>query len=452
MTSIVLMCAILAFLPGQALASTTYIRVLLASSQTACSFNIYNGSYDIIDKTTNQTLGSVTKGNLIEVTSTSSTNNISVNGTKIGTVINTVYFKPTGADAIFSYKNTKYRAAFSVTKSAAGLYVLNILDIEQYLYGVVGEEIGYNSPLEATKAQAVAARSFAYASINAGAKYDVSNSSSSQVYLGYNAEISSGGENIVEAVDATCGIVIYYTNPSTGVRTVVPGYYHSNGGGHTEDIANVWSGSIPLKGVASPEDSYALNNTSSASRYQWQVTYTPEQIVNLVKQYSGTDIGELQELKVISRSDAGRVTEIEAVGSEGTASATKDSIRSFLGGLKSTLFNIVSGSVIWIKDASGNKVQAGDNASLRAYDYGGDIQEINGGKSTYYAIGASGTVSQLSTQYTGGNIIINGKGSGHGVGMSQWGAMGLAVDGYTYEEILAHYYLTSSAFSLDTIN
>jgi len=453
MTSIMLIIVILAFAPGQALAATTYIRVLLASSQTSCSFNIYNGSYEIIDMTTNQTLASVTKGNLVEVTGTSSTNNISVNGTKIGSAINTVYFKPKGSDAIFSYKNTKYRAAFSVNKSAAGLYVLNTLDIEQYLYGVVGEEIGYNAPLEATKAQAVAARSFAYASINAGAKYDVSNSSSSQIYLGYTAETSSGGNNIVKAVDATRGIVIYYINPSTGARTVVPGYYHSNGGGHTEDIANVWSGgSIPLKGVSSPEDSYALNNTSSASRYQWQVTYTPEQIVNLVRQYSGKDIGELAELKIITKSDAGRVTEIKAVGSEGTASATKDSVRTFLGGLKSSLFDIVSGAVIWIKDGSGSKVQTGDNASLRAYDYGGNVQKINSGKSTYYAVGASGMVSQLSTEYTGGNIVINGKGTGHGVGMSQWGAMGLAADGYTYEEILEHYYLTSSAFSLDTIN
>lgn len=452
-TSIFMLLAALSFFSGQAMAATTYIRVLLASGQTACAFNIANGTYDIIDEGSDDTICSVAKGSLVEVTSSGSDFIISVNGSEVGEATDSVYAKPTGSSAIFSYKNVKYRAAFYVCKSSAGIYILNKLDIEQYLYGVVGEEIGYNAPLEATKAQTVAARSFAYAYINPGAKYDVSNTTSSQSYMGYTAETSSGGDTIVEAVDATKGIVIYYTNPSTGARTVVPGYYHSNGGGHTEDIANVWGGgSIPLKGVASPEDSYALNNSWTASRYQWQVTYTPEQIVNLVKQYSGKDIGELEELNIVSKSDAGRVTEIEAVGSDGTASATKDSIRSFLGGLKSTLFDIVSGAGIWVKDGIGNKVQTSDANALRAYDYGGDIQEINGGKSTYYAVGSSGTVAQLSTENTGGNIIINGKGTGHGVGMSQWGAIGLAADGYTYEEILEHYYITSSAFSLDSID
>ena len=114
----------------------------------------------------------------------------------------------------------------------------------QYLYGVVGKEIGYGYHIEATKAQAVAARSYAIGNISSrNTYYDVTATTSSQVYGGYSGETS----RMREAVGRYQGMVLTYND------AVIQAYFSSNAGGYTENIENVWvSDAVPIKGVPSP--------------------------------------------------------------------------------------------------------------------------------------------------------------------------------------------------------
>ena len=456
------------FFSSQEAYASTDIRVLIGSEAESISCTIYKGEYTIIDQGLNLSMDKVDKGDTIKVTRIGSKYMVKVNDNEIGTAVGTVCIMPEDAgEGVFTYSSSHFRDTFNLPMGTTGILPVNVIDIEYYLYGVIGGEIGYNIEKEALKAQAVASRSYAMSCVLSNVNYDIRNTIYSQSYGGYNAESMTGAASVKSAVDSTAGEVIYYKNPTTKKSVIVKAYFCANSGGHTEDIKNVWGGNsaYPMEGVPSPYDCYAVDfsktsgQTWQLKQYQWQVQYTPSEIVALAKSYSGKDIGTLKEIRTYKdgasggESASGRVTKLEIVGSKNTVTALKDSIRSALGNLNSTLFEIIDCSLPFIKGIDKSISQAKDADSLYVVGVDGNPVKVNGTNDNYYVIGATGTVELNKT--ASDDIIISGMGTGHGVGMSQWGARGMANAGKTYKEIISHYYFgdpVNNNFYIGSIN
>ncbi|MSU76176.1 SpoIID/LytB domain-containing protein [Patescibacteria group bacterium] len=196
-----------------------------------------------------------------------------------------------------------------------GSFQTNKGESEAYLVGVVDAEVNTNWSMEALKAQAVAARSYAYINSNR-----LDNSQNTQAWE------PSSNPRAQQAVRETRGQVLKYGGD------VIPGYYHSTSGGCTENSENVgWSYEPYLRGVSSPweEDSPSWNwNTRTFSKAEMQ------------SKLGGLVNGSLQSVRINSRGVSGRVINLDVVGSGGTTRITVDQFRDRLSGsgIRSSLF------------------------------------------------------------------------------------------------------------------
>lgn len=427
------------------------IRVLLYSG-TADVLEIYidNGDYELFDERGGHVI-ELSHGSNVEIETSRNGYDVYYRGKRVANGLSEVVFEALDNNGLFKYEDKLYRGNLRVVANGSTSYIINTLDLEYYLYGVVGREIGYNQPLEAAKAQAVASRSFAMAKLNQHNKYyDIGSDASTQTYGGYTAEIYASSGNIIRAVDATKGEIICYRG------SPFEGYYHSNAGGHTEDLANVWGGGAPLKGVPSPYDSYVEKSGYSSSIYQWQIPYTTAELRDLAERYSGKSIGEYRSIEISTLDErgnpsaSGRVLQATITGSLGEVTVRRDAVRSLLGNLKSNLFTldgIVTVSSLYVldkgqktpvlvEDVSNLYIRVSNSLVAKVAELGGSLVIMGARQSAIWGGSSKST----------GNITICGKGYGHGAGMSQWGAIGMAADGYRYKDILAHY------FNMDTNN
>lgn len=439
-----LLCFVLVFglfMSITAAASAANIRVLLANVTYADIF-VASGSYTVTGGADNSKSFSVSQGDKISVKSENGSLAVSKNGDRQITGGTSLAIDEKGSGLnLLQYNNVKYRGS---GRFYAKGYLVNYLDIEEYLYGVVCKEMGYNRPAEAMKAQAVASRSFAAYSISSSNNYyDITKST--QVYGGYTAEQAYDSSAVYSAVNKTAGEYVYYDNK------LVQAFFSAHAGGYTESNENVWNSSaIPY--LRSVESSYDKVGTAYNS---WTVTYTPEQMKNLAEKYMKTtgqsgSFGTFKELRLYytdystnQRTASGRATKAEIVGTGATVSAAKNNIRTLLG-VKSTMITATGsdgggnvGSEVYVLNATGNKVQSSWR-ELYAVGKGG-IKQLLGSLTSAYVSDSKGTYNMGGGSITG-TVTINGKGYGHGVGMSQYGAIGMAQDGYTYDQILLHYY------------
>ena len=414
------------------------IRVLLGSSSSAGSFSftVSSGTYYIVSE-------SALNGSNYYKSSMNASAKVSSGSSYTMKAGSGLIAVPENKDCTFKYGYYTYRGAFKAVSSGSYYYAVNQLDVELYLYGVVGNEIGsFNTP--SMEAQAVAARSYAIGNISSSNNYyDVTSTTSSQVYYGYSSESAK----IRNAVDSTCGWVLAYNGD------IIETYYSSSHGGYSENIENVWmSDAVPLVGVPCPYDKVAgttIYGDYAASCWSWTVEYTPEDLEYLAKSYSGTDIGDFVNITMSKTyngktSVSGRAMQVTINGTKGSVTATKDKIRWLLD-LKSTLFTISnpngSQAVSYVL-GKGNKLTPWEDISgLFAQSGSGSIIEANGSDDEIYVLSADGK-SKLSKAgvSSGGNIVISGYGYGHGVGMSQWGAIAMGDNGYTWQEIIDLFY------------
>jgi len=415
------------------------IRVLISSSSSSYTIEIEEGEYILLDSDEDE-LEELGSGD--SVTFSYSGGSYQISGDADESDSEPFLLYPLDEDCLFELNGKPYRGGFQLKTNGRYYYGINVVDVEQYLYGVVGQELGYNFDVEALKAQAVASRSYAISNIKSTNKYyDVTATTSSQVYGGYDAET----EKTREAVDDTRGMVITYKDK------VVQAYYSSNHGGYSEDIEKVWySDDVPIKGVPSPYDAMAGDYSSyGASCYSWTVEYTPEKLVSLANSYGKTDIGDFESIEVSQTVDrqtsvSGRAMKVTINGSDGSVSATKDNIRSLLN-LKSTLIDIQSGgnapSKIYVKGLNGTETWS-DFGDLYAIAKSAVKSIIGGSNADEFTIRTASGKTKVNKDGSsaGDQIVINGYGFGHGVGMSQWGAIAMADDGYDWDEIIEHYY------------
>jgi len=306
----------------------------------------------------------------------------------------------------------QYRGKLEISATGEGLAIVAEMNLEEYLYSVVPSEMMVSFPEEALKAQAVIARSYALSNVKQVKPhlkdgFDLCDGQHCQVYSGVTGEFSKSNA----AVDATRGEVLAYDGE------ISRPFFHSTCGGHTQSSAQIagWSGAPYLVGVvdgpagtpfpASPRELESWLKTrpeaycsSTGPEYRW-FRLVPAVFVK-EKLNRAAEIGEILAVRVLGRNGSGYVHAIEVAGTKGKVTLEKENeIRRYLGlgSLRSNLF--------WIE-------------------------------------------TKLDEAGRPDEFIIYGGGWGHGVGLCQTGASGMAKGGSTYHQILRHYYQNAAVTNL----
>ena len=324
----------------------------------------------------------------------------------------------------------KYRDVIEIYRNANTVNAVNILPVEKYLLGVVTSEMPQSWPIEAIKAQAVAARTYANRNFGKHGRYDLCDGTDCQQYNGVNGESSAS----VQAVNATSGIMAYYNGQ------LIAATYFSSSGGHTQNAEDVWGTAVPyLVGVKE------INETGGK---QWVRTFSFTELTKLCKD-SGHDVGNVTGVRVGETLDGGLVKTMIIEGTADTVTLEREEIRELFknsaeGSLYSRNFKLSSSAVksnnVYVLSQSGD--ESADLNVISAVSAGGAIGPVKDanivvvGKDGEYVL-TSGGSNMTEAQ---DSITITGSGYGHGVGMSQYGAKGMAELGYSYTEILKYYY------------
>lgn len=281
-----------------------------------------------------------------------------------------VLLLPKGHAININGKNYRGRIKLAVNAQKR-IDVINILDIETYLKGVIPREMNGNWHQEALKAQAVVARTYALYQIekNSREAFDICSTTNSQVYGGMDAE----AENSSRAVDQTKGTVLL-----NGIRPALV-YYHANSAGQTEDAANVWNMDIPY--LRGRDDAFSLKTAD----LDWSYSLSLEALRHILGK-KNLRVGRISDIQITDRTRSGRA--------------------------KNILIRHGGGQELYL---SGNQLRTMVDPVMI--------------KSALFVIRKNGKT-----------VRFEGKGSGHGVGMSQWGAYMMAREGVFYRDILKFYF------------
>lgn len=226
-------------------------------------------------------------------------------------------------------KATRYRGDIDIyLNDEEKFLVVNSLELEQYIRGVLYHEVTNRWPVEAIKAQAVAVRTYALYQIdkNKGGLYDLTNDIYSQVYGGRSAERYR--TNI--ATTRTKGEVMLYQGE------ILPAYFHSTCGGHTEDALELgWEDLAPLKGIK-------CDFCKFAPLYNWKKNFRLKDVQDKLNA-KGYRLGPIKDIKILDRTASGRIKRLQIIQRDGriTTIPGKD-FRLVIGpnDLKSNFYNI----------------------------------------------------------------------------------------------------------------
>ncbi len=295
-----------------------------------------------------------------------------------------------------------FRGALIISAGSPKTFsVINLLEVEEYLRGVVPLEIGRlkQSEIEALKAQAVAARTYTYKKMASGLMnpYDLVCTVADQVYGGANVESSEADL----AVRATADLVMVYG------ESIINAYYHSTCGGATANVEDVW-GMEPYPYLRSISDVDVTGNPycSWSRAFSWEESWPLDHLSSLLSRYSVEGKldqpfkGRVKSVVIRDRFPCGRVKTCSILSSSGEYSCGGDRIRFLV------------------------RRNTNEHGILRSAKF------------------------QISMQGKD-KLVASGSGYGHGVGMCQTGAIGRARAGQNFEQILNAYY---SAISIRTIS
>lgn len=380
---------------------------------------------------------------------------LSGGGENLLMVSNDVDYGFSGTDDTFTINGKQYRGCLRFAVNGTVMTAVNVVDLEEYLYGVIPAEMPASYGEEALKAQTLAARTYAMTKLNAhkGSGYELCDTINCQVYKGYSGENSK--TNAI--VDETEGEIICYNG------TPIEAVFSASTGGYTENSENVWNSVVPyLRAV--PEIGEYGNNT-------WTKTLTLSQLDSLLSA-KGENIGSAQDIVITKISTGGRVQEMKIVGTSGSVTLTKENIRTYFSGacgsLPSKMFTIngkggdpsfgsrsvqrqatkSSSTGSLTSSAAANGITAKTEGTLSAMNGknlkldGLSVSEnTNSNQNTPVISTGDYQIYDVNiSTVENGTFVFEGSGNGHGVGLSQNGAQGMAQQGYSYEEIIKHYY------------
>ena len=333
----------------------------------------------------------------------------------------------------------RYRGRLQLLVRGGQVQVVNHLGIETYLTSVVGSEMPHKWPLPALQAQAVAARTYALRQRGKAGDFDVKATVSSQVYRGVESETPS----TIEAVESTRSLVLVH-----GGR-LINAVFHSSSGGATEPSGEVWRNQLPYLVSVADHDQHS-------PVHRWNKRFDDDELRDLFR-----EIGGVKRLQVLKTSSTGRVRTARVQGPHGSLVLTGRELRKRLG-LKSTMvqFELINGSVGSSTASSTAPTQAvSQSVSRAAPPLIGLWQDSASGPDTTPSRSSrlasllpppppplpqlnSSAFNRPRLDVREGELVLEarGQGFGHGVGMSQWGAHGLALQGADFRQILLHYY------------
>lgn len=393
-----------------------------------------------------------------------------------------------------------YRGSFEVSRYNGVLALVNQVPMDQYLYSVVAAEVPSSWPQESLKAQAVAARSYALYNANLN-KFKIAglvDTTLSQVYNGAEKEVAS----LISAVDSTSGEVlmangqvieglfssnsggitadpteiwgnetpIYTAVTSSGDQSAESAlfdwYYVLLNNGQTgyvrEDntamtgtttaaglnkltvttssvmvrkLPMIQSNVDPVAKLNPGDQAVILDKVSESSSYAWiRGPYSSEELLAALKGKTTTEVsGPIQSLEITQRGPSGRVIQVKANG-QIIDVKYPDALRSALNGLPSTLFDIVPTGRYTVQSAGGAAQSATVSSDMKIQTASG-LQAWSGGNLVVMNESQEARVLNQTQKF-----LFIGQGNGHGLGLSQWGAKGMADQGYDYRQILQHYY------------
>ncbi|MBJ6362948.1 SpoIID/LytB domain-containing protein [Paenibacillus sp. GCM10012307] len=391
-----------------------------------------------------------------------------------------------------------YRGSFELSSFNDKLAVINDLPIDHYLYAVVGGEMPASWHPEALKAQAVAARSYVRYQ---GIGFQIANvvdSTLSQVYEGTSRETAS----TIQAVDATVGEVLTYqgkviealfSSNAGGMtadgkeiwgndvaylksvkspddvsekglyywyRVTLPngkvGYVREDlledtgkktaagsaimrikeNGTNIRPIPLIQTNVNPVAKADSGTNVIALEKVVQSNENNWvRGPFTSDQLLESLKARVQTPIsGSIQSLKVTATGPSGRVTAI-SINGKTVDIRYPDMLRSALGGLPSTRFEVDETARVTVHGRGDAKKERSGTEQLYVVGADGQTKALN--SENFFVMNGSGTI-RTATKAT--SYRFTGTGFGHGLGLSQYGAKGLAEQGYDYQSILKYYY------------
>ncbi|MZQ86197.1 SpoIID/LytB domain-containing protein [Paenibacillus sp. 5J-6] len=420
----------------------------------------------------------------------------------------------------------KYRGDMEISTYQNKLALVNEVPMESYLYGVLGAELSSGWPAEALKAQAVAARTFVIKQGNKYEIAQVSDTTLDQAYYGMQKEFAAGNQAVDatkdEVISDKSGLISPVFSSNSGGKTADPSEVWGNPLSYLRSVVSpdqgaekgkaTWyriqladgrlgyvsaeylkdSGQKDKNGTpyyestdqnvnvrlapyvdntANPSiDQLALKERvlvvgqeKESNAYSW--TRGPYSASEMKSKLTAAGVpinGELTSLEISARGPSGRVTELKANGVV-VKVPYPDALRTVLGGLPSTLFEIEgAGSYTGntpqgtnLAIVGGGSAQTGTISTDSVYVLSGNQSQptvLN--KTDLTALGTAGLAKPTdkpSTPSTPGTpsvtptqgskqFMFRGTGYGHGLGMSQWGARGFAEQGYDYKKILQTYY------------
>lgn len=298
-------------------------------------------------------------------------------------------------ESALKFRDHIYRGCLVVEKNGSEVEVVNHISLEDYLRGVVPQELLCSYP-EAVKAQAVVARTYALSRCGKrDSHWDLRSDTSSQVYGGVEAERVAADEAIL----ATAGEYLFHNG-----RLATQTLYHSCCGGHTEgnDIIYGTDKIAYLEGVDCHDEEgqvYCANSAYSS----WKASWSKEELGEILAEYLRRETVKIAGLEAMEVGPSGRIYRLKVYFAEGEPVVLeREEIRRAL------RFHNEKRDLVYLPSLKFNITK-------------GQYPPIEGSDESE-------------------NIEIEGSGWGHGIGMCQWGAIGMASRGASYMEILQHYY------------
>ena len=393
--------------------STAKSQITLSSEQ---SFEVgYMDSNNFISQYTftepNLTLAYGTSGQVI------------VNGVGANVTNSSFALKP--INGIVSVNGSNYRGGIEIIPDSNGTFtVVNFVNINDYIAGVVGKEMSPSWHIEALKSQAVCARSYTITTWRKHSSngFNLCSTQHCQAYLGMSGET----ESTIRAASETRDQVVMYG------QSVAETLYSSSSGGASAYSKNVWGSDVPyLTAVKDPYEAYVDN-----PKAHWEVNLSKSDIKNSLAK-SSVDIGEITDMKVTGADEYGRTYEVTIYGTSDKYVLKNDRTRTFFG-LNSQMYSIIpqGGEAVAqpLSVLSGTGQSTTDLFTLKG-------SKASGTMSDGFYIKSSGTTRHYVLQSANPDSwLLSGSGWGHGLGMSQYGAKGMAEQGFGYKDILMFYF------------
>lgn len=347
---------------------------------------------------------------------------------------NAVVASYSGRIVITAESAKEYRGAIMLASAGNELLTaINLVGVEEYLYSVISKEMSPSWHIEALKAQAVCARN--YAVLNKGKHmaygFDLCDSVCCQAYAG----ISSETDGSYAPVDETSGKLLMYGDEPAQV------FYCSSIGPVTEDVKYVWGSEYPY--LTSVDNSY--EDYKNVNNGTWEKTLTKERATEIMNE-KGYNLGEVTEIKAMEYSPNGRVIKLLVKGTNGEKVFEREGCRTAFSEATLSQYYTISGgesltaSKFLIIGSEENKVDCFTENAACQNMYVISADRTNKLNAEISIIGKNSTVAYSSGNTDNSIYTFSGIGWGHGVGMSQYGAKAMAEAGFSYEDILTHYF------------